>query len=255
MNSTHVWQTNLYDSKLDYVSELGKGVVELLNPKSGEKILDLGCGTGDLAYQISHSEAVVIGMDLSTQMVEKAKEKFPDIKFYIGNAENFKLDEQVDAVFSNAALHWMRNPKEVIKCVWNALNHGGRFVAEFGGKGNVENVIKAISKVLDRDYGIDASKLNPWFFPNIAEYSTLLEQQGFHVTYAIHFDRPTKMKDGENGLNLWLTGSVDDFFMGFSAEEKKKVLEKISKEARSQLYKDEAWYIDYKRLRIMAIKP
>lgn len=255
MNSIHVWQTELYDNKLNYVSELGKGVVELLNPKSGEKILDLGCGTGDLAYQISCSGATVMGMDLSTQMIEAAKEKYPDINFYVGNAENFNFAEQVDAVFSNAALHWMKNPREVIKCVWKVLNKGGRFVAEFGGQGNVENVIKATSKVLDKDYGIDASKLNPWYFPSIAEYSTLLEQQGFRVTYAIHFDRPTKMKDGENGLNLWLTGSVDDFFMGFSLEEKKKVIEKISMEARDELFKDGSWYIDYKRLRLMAIKP
>lgn len=255
MNSIQVWQTDLYDSKLDYVSELGKGVVELLNPKSGEKILDLGCGTGDLAHLISRSGAVVIGMDLSTQMIEAAKGKFPEINFYVGNAENFKLFEQVDAVFSNAALHWMKNPREVIKCVWNVLNKGGRFVAEFGGKGNVENVIKATGKVLDKDYGIDVSKLNPWYFPSIAEYSTLLEQQGFQVAYAIHFDRPTKMKDGENGLNLWLTGSVDDFFIGFSVEEKMKVIEKISTEARNQIFKDGSWYIDYKRIRIMAIKP
>ncbi|MCF2938198.1 class I SAM-dependent methyltransferase [Paenibacillus alkaliterrae] len=255
MNSIHVWQSDLYDNKLDYVSEFGKGVVELLNPENGEKILDLGCGTGDLAYQISRSGAIVTGMDLSTQMIEVAKEKYPEINFYVGNAENFEFAEQVDAVFSNATLHWMKNPAEVIKCVCNVLNKGGRFVAEFGGQGNVENVIKATNKVLERDYGIDASARNPWYFPSIAEYSILLEQQGFRVAYAVHFDRPTEMKDGENGLNLWLTGSVDDFFIGFSAEEKKQVIEKIATEARNELFKDGAWYIDYKRLRIMAIKP
>ncbi|WP_274364088.1 class I SAM-dependent methyltransferase [Paenibacillus thermotolerans] len=254
MNSIHVWQTDLYDKKLDYVSELGKGVVELLNPKIGEKILDLGCGTGDLANEISKTGATVVGMDLSTQMINSAKEKYPEINFFVGDAESFKLDEQIDAVFSNAALHWMKKPERVIKCIWDALKTGGRFVAEFGGQGNVENVIRATSQVLGKEYGIDASTLNPWYFPSIAQYSTLLEQQGFRVTYAVHFERPTKMPNGEEGLHLWLTGFADDFFKGFSAEEKNNVIHKIEEETRSELFKDGAWYIDYKRLRIMAIK-
>lgn len=254
MMSIHVWQADLYDKKLDYVSELGKGMIELLSPKSGESILDIGCGTGDLAHEISKTGAMVMGMDLSAQMIESAKTKYPDINFFVGNAENFTLEEQVDAVFSNAALHWMTKPEQVIQCVWKTLKTEGRFVAEFGGQGNVEKVIKATSLVLDRDYGMDASKLNPWYFPTIAQYSTLLEQQGFRVTYAVHFDRPTKMKDGENGLNLWLTGSVDDFFKGFTKEEKKNVIKKIEAEARKELFKDGNWYIDYKRLRIMAVK-
>jgi ubiquinone/menaquinone biosynthesis C-methylase UbiE len=255
VNPIHVWQPDLYDNKLDYVSELGKGVVGLLNPKNGELILDIGCGTGDLAHQISKSGAIVIGMDLSTQMISSAKEKYSGIKFIVGNAENFKLDQQMDAVFSNAALHWMKNPEQVINCVWDVLKPGGRFVAEFGGRGNVEKVIKATSHVLARDYGIDASKRNPWYFPSIAQYSTLLEQRGFRVTYAVHFDRPTKMKDGQNGLNIWLTGSVDDFFKGFSEEEKLNVIKKIETEACSELFEDGDWYIDYKRIRISAVKP
>jgi len=254
MNSTRVWQSNHYDNKLDFVSEFGKGVVEMLNPKSGETILDLGCGTGDLAHQILSSGASVIGMDYSQQMIESAKEKYPDIHFFTGNAEDYKLDEPVDAVFSNAALHWMKNPRNVIKCVWNSLNKGGRFVAEFGGQGNVGAVVKATSEVLHKEYGINATDLNPWYFPSIAEYSTLLEEQGFRVTYAIHFDRPTAMKDGEKGLNHWLTGFADDFFKGFSEEEKEKATEKILVEARDELFIDGTWYVDYKRLRIMAVK-
>ncbi|WP_219835571.1 trans-aconitate 2-methyltransferase [Paenibacillus sp. R14(2021)] len=254
MNSIHVWQTELYDKKMDYVSEFGKDVVEVLSPKKGERIFDLGCGTGDLAYQISIAGATVTGMDLSSQMIDTAKKKYPEINFYVGDAESFKLDQQVDAVFSNAALHWMKEPKLVIKCVWDALKTGGRFVAEFGGQGNVEKVIKATSQVLDRDCGIDASSLNPWYFPSLAQYSTLLEQQGFRVTYAVHFSRPTKMTDGENGLNIWLMGSADDFFKGLSIHEKKKAINKIAAEASKELFKDGAWYIDYKRLRVMAIK-
>lgn len=255
MNSTHEWQSDHYDNKLDFVSELGKGVVELLNPKNIEKILDLGCGTGELANLISLSGAAVIGMDLSEQMIQTAKEKYPQMKFFVGDAESFQLSEQVDAVFSNAALHWMNKPNEVVSCVWNALKPGGRFVAEFGGKGNVERVIQATCNVLNRDYGIDASTLNPWYFPSIGQYCTLLEQQGFHVTYAIHFERPTKMKDGDNGLSHWLKGFADHFFIQLTDEEKENAINSISEEARNDLFIDGCWNIDYKRLRIMAIKP
>lgn len=254
MSSIHVWQTELYDKKLDFVSEFGKGVVALLNPKQGETILDLGCGTGDLAYEISKAGAAVTGMDLSTPMIDAAKAKYPDIRFLVGDATSFKLDEEVDAVFSNAALHWVKDPERVIACVWDALKQGGRFVAEFGGQSNVEAVIKATSRVLDRDYGIDASARNPWYFPSIAQYSTLLEQQGFRVTYAVHFDRPTPMKDGDDGLRVWLTGLADDLFKGLSTEEKKDAFARIEDEARPALYRDGTWFIDYKRIRVMAIK-
>ncbi|REE78681.1 trans-aconitate methyltransferase [Paenibacillus taihuensis] len=254
MSSIHVWQTELYDKKLDFVSEFGKGVVELLNPTQGETVLDLGCGTGDLADEISKAGADVIGMDLSASMIAAAKEKYPALRFRVGDATSFKLEEEVDAVFSNAALHWVKEPEKVIACIWDALRQGGRFVAEFGGQGNVETVVKAASRVLERDYGIDASALNPWYFPSIAQYSTLLEQQGFRVTYAVHFDRPTRMKDGDDGLKIWLTGLADDLFKGLSAEEKSAAIAKIEAEARPELYHDEAWYIDYKRIRFMAIK-
>ncbi|XEC95562.1 trans-aconitate 2-methyltransferase [Paenibacillus tarimensis] len=255
MSSNHVWKTELYDSKLGYVSEYGKGVVELLSPARGEKILDLGCGTGDLAYEISKSGAVVTGMDLSAEMIGKARNKYPDIPFAVGDAEKFRLDESFDAVFSNAALHWMKNAGQVLNCVWNALNPGGRFAAEFGGRGNVARVTNAIFEVLEEECGIDASGLNPWFFPSIAEYSTLLEQQGFHVAYAAHFDRPTRMENGENGLNHWLAGFAEVFFKAFDEEDKKVLFEKTADKVRKELFKDGSWYVDYKRIRFLAIKP
>lgn len=254
MSSVHVWKSELYDNKLGYVSEFGKGVVELLNPQRGERILDIGCGTGDLASEIKKAGAIVSGMDLSASMIEQAQKKYPDIHFIVSNAENFTFEEPFDAVFSNAALHWMKNAENVLTCVWNSLNKNGRFVVEFGGKGNVETIIKAISEVLSEDYGIDASHLNPWYFPSIAEYSTLLEQQGFHVSYAVHFDRPTKMQDGENGLYHWLNGLAGDFFREFSESERFKVFKKIAAKASNDLFRDGDWYLDYKRLRILAIK-
>jgi trans-aconitate methyltransferase len=255
MSSVHNWQPELYDNKLGFVSQFGKGVVELLSPKSGERILDLGCGTGDLSWEISKSGAKVVGMDLSANMIDQAKRKYPGIDFVIGNAEEFTFEETFKAVFSNASLHWMKRADNVIRSVKNVLEKDGRFVVEFGGKGNIEKIVEAISNVLSKDYGIDANDLNPWYFPSIGEYSILLEQQGFRVTYAVHFDRPTKLEDGESGLNVWLAGlAADDFFKGFSETEKRDIFNKVSELAKKDLYKDGVWYADYKRLRIVALK-
>jgi SAM-dependent methyltransferase len=249
------WQSDFYDDKLGFVSELGRGMVDLLAPKRGETILDLGCGTGDLAHEIAQRGAAVIGIDLSADMIAAAREKYPGLDFRVGDGERFTLEQPVDAVFSNAALHWMRKPERVIRCVWNALKPGGRFVAEFGGKGNVGTVVDAIIRVLRRDFGMDVADRNPWYFPGIGEYSALLERQGFHVVCAAHLDRPTRMQDGRDGLRLWIRGFADFFFEGLGDRDKETAIAAIESETRDGLHKDGAWHIDYKRLRIIAVKP
>ena len=192
------WASEHYDEKLSFVSEMGRGVIDLLEPAEGERILDLGCGTGDLTQGIALSKALVTGMDLSPSMLEKARIKYPNLNFVEGNAECFTVQEPLDAVFSNAALHWMKNAEDVVQCVHDALRPGGRFVAEFGGQHNVGTVVQAISEVL-MEQGIDAGTRSPWYFPSIGEYSVLLERHGFRVTYALHFDRPTPMQDSGTG--------------------------------------------------------
>ena len=247
------WASEHYDEKLSFVSEMGRGVIDLLAPAEGERILDLGCGTGDLTQEIAASRALVTGMDLSRSMLEKARMKYANLNFVEGNAEHFTVQEPMDAVFSNAALHWMKNAEDVVQCVHDALRPGGRFVAEFGGKNNVGTVVQAISEVL-MEQGIDAGKLNPWYFPSIGEYSILLEKHGFRVTYVLHFDRPTPMQDGEGGLRHWLDGFASPFFTDVSPEFLNKTYEEIAERTKSVLYHEGTWNIDYKRLRIRAIK-
>jgi trans-aconitate methyltransferase len=254
MSSANVWNAELYDDKLSFVSSFGKGVVELLQPQRGETILDLGCGTGDLSYEISKSGAIVTGSDFSVEMIEQARKKYPQIPFIVENGETFRSDEKYDAVFSNAALHWMKRADKVVEAVELALQPGGRFVAEFGGQGNVQTIIRGITEVLSGEYGINVAERNPWYFPSIGKYSTLLEQYGFKVLYAHHFDRPTSLTDGEKGLNHWLDSFADDFFPEFSNEEKMGIYRKIKNKIQLELYKDGIWEADYKRIRIVAIK-
>ncbi|WP_010677277.1 class I SAM-dependent methyltransferase [Bacillus timonensis] len=254
MSSVNVWNPNMYDEKFNFVSNYGKGVIDLLNPRNGERILDWGCGTGDLSYEIAQLGAFVTGMDASSEMITKAREKYPSITFTVGNGETFRTTETYDAVFSNAALHWMKDAVKVVESIQCALHPGGRLVAEFGGKGNIQTVIRGISEVLHEDYGIDVESRNPWYFPSIGEYSTLLEKHGFEVTYANHYNRPTKLPDGDNGLYRFLDTFGDDFFPEFSDEEKVDIYAKIKTKTQSQLFKNGIWEADYRRIQILAIK-
>lgn len=255
MNSIHQWLPDSYDRKLGFVSGYGKDLIGLLEPAGHESILDLGCGTGDLTYEIAQCGASVTGMDSSRKMIEKAAAKFPGIRFILGDGQSFQTDAEYDAVFSNAALHWMKDAAQVAQGVWNALKPGGRLVAEFGGQGNVDTIIQAIGEVLAEDYGINADDRHPWYFPSIGEYSSLLEEQGFIVRLGHHFDRPTKLQDGEQGIEQWLANFAGDFFRGFTAEETAATCSRIRSIVAPKLWKDGSVYADYKRLRIIAYKP
>ena len=254
MSQKNSWNAQLYDEKMNFVSRYGSGLIEWLQPVQGERILDLGCGTGDLTAQLAKAGAHAEGIDFSAEMIEAARIKFPAISFQVADAHVFRSEHNYDAVFSNAALHWMKRPEEVIQSVWLALAPGGRFVAEFGGKGNCQSVIDALRTVLAHR-GISADERFPWYFPSIGEYTTLLEQQGFRVTLASHFDRPTKMPDGDQGLRHWLDSFADSFFAGMSAEEKDQVCKEVTGQLRPTQYEGGEWFVDYKRIRIIAKKP
>ena len=203
MGSTAKWDAGLYDYKHSFVWKMAAGLVELLEPKAGERILDVGCGTGHLTAQIAACRAVTCGIDQSPEMIRQAREKFPELRFEVMDAREISLGESYDAVFSNAALHWIKEPERVIRGIVKVLKPGGRLVAEFGGKGNVAGLMEAAEyawKKLRPGTPIES----PWFYPGVAEYAGLLERHGLEVTYAFLFDRPTPLEDGERGLRTWL---------------------------------------------------
>ena len=248
------WDVELYENKHSFVSNLATDLLELLSPQSGEKILDLGCGTGHLTYKITTKGAKVVGIDNAPNMIEKANRCYPDIQFLVGDGVNMAVKEKFDAVFSNAALHWIKEPKKVIGNIWRVLKPGGRFVAEFGGKGNIETIISGIYEALD-DAGYSSNKrFNPWYFPTIGEYATLLESEYFLLTFATLLSRPTKLEDGENGLRNWINMFATCFFEGIPEKKQNTIVADIENRLRSQLYKKGKWTADYKRIRIMAFK-
>ncbi|MEJ8544662.1 class I SAM-dependent methyltransferase [Brevibacillus borstelensis] len=254
MIDTNSWNSQLYDTKMSFVSEFGKGILDWLQAKPGETILDIGCGTGDLSHELAGMGAKPTGIDFSEEMIKAAQKKYPELPFYVADAQSYRSPDSFDAVFSNAALHWMRQPEKVAESVWLALRPGGRFVAEFGGAGNVATVIEKIRIVLASE-GVDANERMPWYFPTISSYSTILEHQGFSVTLAQLFERPTPLPDGERGILHWLNAFCAPFFIGMSAAEKEAAYRDIADELKPLLFHNGAWVIDYKRIRVAAVKP
>jgi trans-aconitate methyltransferase len=248
------WNADLYDDKHSFVFQYGESVLELLNVTPGEQILDLGCGTGYLAYQIKELGGIIKGIDASPEMVTKAHESYPDVDFSVADATNFHFGEQFDAVFSNATLHWIKNADAAIKCVYETLKPGGRFVAEMGGKDNVKKMIAATMAVLQK-HGFELpASANPWYFPSLGEYTSKLEAQGFRVTFAAHFDRPTLLQDGRQGVGKWLSMFGPSFFSAIPQEKQEQILSEITDMLQPSYEKGGQWYADYVRLRFIAIK-
>ena len=198
------WNAENYQSQYGYVWQHGESLLTLLAPGERDHILDLGCGTGQLSAQIAQCGATVMGVDSDPAMVEQARANYPQLTFERMDAESIVLDQSVDAVFSNAVLHWVSDPDAAIESVVRALKPGGRFVAEFGGKGNVKTILDALAAVTGRQ------DLNPWYFPGLAEYVARLDSAGLTVTFAHLFDRPTPL--GEAGVAGWLTMFGQRFF-------------------------------------------
>lgn len=178
------WNATAYQKQHSYVWQHGESLLELLNAQPDEEIVDLGCGTGQLTEKIVATGAKVIGLDSDRAMIAQAQSNYPNIPFRVANATDFELENPADAIFSNAVLHWVTNAEAAASQIAKMLKPGGRFVAEFGGHGNVKTILNALSKVTSK-------ALQPWYFPTISEYSTLLESNGLEVVYVMLFDRPT----------------------------------------------------------------
>ena len=252
--SQDFWNSALYEKNHAFVWQYGESIVELLAPKAGEQILDLGCGTGQLTEKIAQSGAFVQGIDSSLSMISTAKVNYPNLNFSVADARSFQVEAPLDAVFSNAVLHWIKQPDAAIDCVEKALKPGGRFVAEFGGKGNVGAIVRALLSVLSEIGCEEPEALNPWYFPSIGEYAGLLEKQGFDVGYAVLFDRPTPLEGGSAGMVNWIEMFAGGFLSGLSDNVRSQVINSVEQRLRSAQYRDGNWIADYRRIRVVAVK-
>ncbi|MGB7433969.1 MAG: methyltransferase domain-containing protein [Candidatus Acidiferrum sp.] len=247
------WNAELYDQRHSFIWKMAAGLLELLDAKPGERILDLGCGTGHLTEQIAATGATVVGIDSAPGMIQQAREKHPALQFQVMDARQIAFPDAFDAVFSNAVLHWITEPEKVVLGIQKVLRPGGRFVAEFGGKGNVAELIAAVGRAW-RKLGLPGALPQPWYYPSIAEYSTLLEKHGLEVTFSNLFERPTPLEDGERGLRNWLNMFGAAFGDQPDRQQFDSFLAATEQEARPALYRDGHWTMDYRRLRIVARK-
>jgi trans-aconitate methyltransferase len=249
MIAPQTWDPERYARNARFVSELTAAVVELLNPLPGERILDLGCGDGVLTEKLTAIGCSVVGVDGSAAQIEAARKLGLDARVMDG--EKLSFDGEFDAVFSNAALHWMRNPEAVISGVWRALRPQGRFVAEFGGHGCVAKIKKALVSALNRR-GLDGEAAVPWYFPTVEEYSTLLKNAGFSVSTIALIPRPTPLPGDVTG---WLETFGESFIACLPLSDRPAYIAEVSEALRPELADSEGkWTADYVRLRFSAIK-
>ncbi len=242
------WDPEKYAEHARFVSDLGMPVLELLAPKPEERILDLGCGDGALTLKLAKLGCKVVGVDSSPEMVEAAKSL--GLTAQVMDGQTLPFTKEFDVVFSNAALHWMKNPEQVIAGVWNALKPGGRFVAEFGGYGNVATITTAIEAALS-SRGITVA--NPWFFPRPEEYRGLLEAVGFSVDSLALIPRPTPLPGDMSG---WLETFAQPYWSALPTTDIRGFISEVVEALRPVLCDANGnWHADYVRLRFSATKP
>jgi trans-aconitate methyltransferase len=244
------WNAGDYARHGRFVAELGVSLLSWLKPATGERILDLGCGDGALTADIAAHGASVIGVDASPELVAAAVARGLDVR--LGDGQSLSFESEFDAVFSNAALHWMkRDPDAVLAGVWRALKSGGRFVAEMGGAGNVASIRGALHGALDAR-GVDAAQVDPWYFPTVDDYRARLEAAGFEVQAIERYDRPTPLPGDVTG---WLSTFAQSFLKTVPATARDEVLTQVRAALHDRLT-DAAgrWTADYVRLRFVAIK-
>ena len=249
------WDATLYDRSFGFVSAFATDMVDLLAPAPGERIVDLGCGTGTLTAAIAARRADVIGIDGDAAMVERARALHPGLTFEHADGHDFAIEGLADAVFSNAALHWMKeNPPAVVTCVARALRPGGRFVAEMGAHRNVRIITDALYRALAEE-GVPADAVDfPWYFPRTSRYVGLLEDGGFDVTQLHYFARPTPLDDCPNGLADWIAMFGRNFTDAAPPGRTPAVIDRTVELTRDRLCPDGRWITDYTRLRFVAVK-
>jgi SAM-dependent methyltransferase len=243
--SAQTWDARAYAENARFVADLGLPVLDLLAPRPGEDILDVGCGDGALTARIAHLGASVVGIDSSSALIAAARAAGVDARLM--DAREIAFEAAFDAVFSNAALHWAGEPDRVLPGVWRALRPGGRFVGEFGGHGNVAAIRTALAATLQAR-GLAAA--SPWYFPTAEEYAERLEVHGFALESITLFARPTLLP---TGMRPWLDTFANPFVASATPAERDEILDAVTALLAPVLRDGQGrWTGDYIRLRFAA---
>ncbi|HVY25041.1 MAG TPA: methyltransferase domain-containing protein [Polyangiaceae bacterium] len=246
------WNPTHYDRAGAFVPKLAADLIELLAPEPGQRVLDLGAGTGDLTQALAAAGARPLGLDASQAMVSEARRKHPNLDFVVGDGQELSFDGEFDAVFSNATLHWMARAEDVARGVARALKPGGRFVAEFGGARCVRTVRNAVQAEL-AELGVEGHGTPSWYFPTVAQYARVLDDAGLFARSLLWFERPTRL-EGEAGLENWLELFCLPLLRALG-DRRAALVSGVQRRCRAALFRDGGWWLDYTRLRVVATKP
>ncbi len=244
------WIPEIYAQNAHFVSDLGEPLLRLLDPKPGELIVDLGCGDGALTDKIVSFGPIVYGADSSLAQIQAAKKR--GLRVLVMDGHHFCLKQSFHAVFTNAALHWMKEPARVLDGIRHSLRAGGRCVGEFGGEGNVKTIRAALHAGLRRRR-IEPLAIDPWYYPSVQDYERLLKATGFEVTYIELIPRPTRLPGDILG---WLEVFAQPFVNSVAFAERDEFLAEVRDDLKKNLADAEgSWIADYVRLRFKAVKP
>jgi SAM-dependent methyltransferase len=247
-SSVQQWNAESYRRNVCFVPELGRTILAWLSPQPGERVLDVGCGDGVLTQEVAASGADVLAIDASPEMVAAARGR--GLAVEQADAREIDFHAEFDAVFSNAVLHWILEPELVVDGIFRALKPGGRFVAEFGGFGNIAAIVTAIRAVL-RDHGVDDGV--PKYFPTVRAYTAVLERCGFTVERCELVPRPTFLPQGMQG---WLEALGGGMLNRLKPEQVQPARDQVIDLLRPSLCDDQGnWSADYVRIRVEARKP
>ncbi|MGA9507951.1 MAG: methyltransferase domain-containing protein [Candidatus Sulfotelmatobacter sp.] len=250
--SSQHWNPDTYGANADFVPALGQPVLDLLQLKSGERVLDLGCGDGALTEKLVALGAEVVGIDDSAEMIAAARLRGIDAR--VMDARALVFENEFDAVFSNAALHWIKDaPDAPITGAFRALKIGGRFVGELGGHANVAAITVALVAALERRGIRDAASWIPWYFPTVEDYEIRLRRAGFVPQTVQLIPRPTSLA---TGMRPWLETFANPFCATLPSEERDRFLDEVTALLQPALCDTSGrWTADYSRLRFFATKP
>lgn len=247
-----VWDPVLYSNLCSFVPENGRELISMLNPREGERILDLGCGTGELSSKVAQAGADVTGLDASGAMIEAARRNYPDLTFIEDDAISHDPDESYDAIFSNAVLHWITRQDSLLSSVRSMLRPGGRFVVEMAREGNINRIRNELFRALN-EAGYPPETLDPWFFPSAESYGKRLTERGFSLRTMDRFEHSAVL-DGDEGFHLWLTVFCQRILMVLDQAERKDLAETVKERLRDDRFDGKSWRLNYRRLRFVAVR-
>ena len=252
------WDARLYDRNHDFVAAYGEDLLSLV-PEDLDVIVDVGCGTGALTAALAAKAARVIGIDASPDMIAQAHARQPEREFLVMDACDMPWQGSVDALFSNAALHWIENQEALAAAMARVLRPGGLLVCEFGARGNIGRICAAFGRAFRAFSGCEAANAAPlsserFYFPCAEAHAALLTRHGFSVRLAVEYDRPTPLKGAEEGLALWMTQFFAQDLEGVPAAARRMIFAAVADDLRATLWDGCQWVADYRRLRVVAVK-